>query len=527
MANAKLFQSNRNRVPEVDTINEAGGVAYSLSDKHALAQYASTGMLSKTFYASAESQLNDVLRFCQNVEPEFIAKTAIYARQEGYMKDMPALLCAVLANKDVALLERIFPSVIDNGRMLRNFVQIIRSGVTGRKSLGYAPRRMVRNWLESRHDHSLFNATVGNNPSIVDIIKMVHPRPSTEKRNAMYGYLLGKEYNAEALPQIIKDFERYKMYREAEVPNVDFRMLTSLQLGTKEWKQIALNAKWQWTRMNINTMNRHGVFEDRVMVQLISDRLRDREQIMAARQFPYQMLTAYLETSNHTFNTIPRSVLGALQDALDISVDNVPTFDANRVVVCPDISGSMNGSVSQKPDGTPSATSCAHVAGLVASAVLRKNPDSIILPFHYNVVKMNFNDRDSVMTNADKIARGGGGGTNCSAPLSLMNEKNVKADLVIYISDYESWMDSRGNSAGYSRGTGMMTQWKAFKRSNPRAKLVCIDIVPQKTIQAPDSGDILNIGGFSDNVWSVINDFVGGRLNADHWVGVIEKIQLP
>ena len=51
------------------------------------------------------------------------------------MKDMPALLCAILAVRDVKLLEAIFPRVIDNGKMLRTFVQILRSGVVGRKSL--------------------------------------------------------------------------------------------------------------------------------------------------------------------------------------------------------------------------------------------------------------------------------------------------------------------------------------------------------------------------------------------------------
>ena len=42
-----------------------------------------------------------------------------------------ALLCAVLATRDLDRLAEIFPQVIDNGKMLRNFVQILRSGITG------------------------------------------------------------------------------------------------------------------------------------------------------------------------------------------------------------------------------------------------------------------------------------------------------------------------------------------------------------------------------------------------------------
>jgi 60 kDa SS-A/Ro ribonucleoprotein len=36
--------------------------------------------------------LAKVIKLSQQAEPEFIAKTAIYARERGFMKDMPALL---------------------------------------------------------------------------------------------------------------------------------------------------------------------------------------------------------------------------------------------------------------------------------------------------------------------------------------------------------------------------------------------------------------------------------------------------
>ena len=37
--------------------------------------------------------------------------------------------------------------VIDNGKMLRTFIQIVRSGAVGRKSLGTRPKRLVQRWL--------------------------------------------------------------------------------------------------------------------------------------------------------------------------------------------------------------------------------------------------------------------------------------------------------------------------------------------------------------------------------------------
>ena len=53
---------------------------------------------------------------------------------QGQMKDMPAVLCAVLSVKSPGLMAEIFDRVIDNAKMLRNFVQLIPfRDVVGRK----------------------------------------------------------------------------------------------------------------------------------------------------------------------------------------------------------------------------------------------------------------------------------------------------------------------------------------------------------------------------------------------------------
>src|SRR6185369_3293216 len=101
MANKKLFKSFIGKLmPVTDALNEEQAPAYKLSPQHQLAQYAATGCLSHTFYASADDQLAKVIELCEKVDAKFIAKTAVFCRQRGYMKDMPALLCAVLSVKN-------------------------------------------------------------------------------------------------------------------------------------------------------------------------------------------------------------------------------------------------------------------------------------------------------------------------------------------------------------------------------------------------------------------------------------------
>lgn len=514
MANKKLFPNARlAAIPRTNAVNQANAPAYALAPKHALAQYAATGCFSNTYYATAEDQLDQVLALCGEVEPEFVARVAIYSRARSYMKDIPALLCAWLSTRDARLHEAVFARVIDNTRMLRNYVQLLRSGAVGRKSLGSAPKRLVREWLARQSVESLFTGSVGQSPSLADIVKMVHPKPAERVREAFYGYLLGRSHDADALPELVSRYERFKNGQWATLPDLPFTMLSSLPLTRKHWLEIARNASWQTTRMNLNTFARHGVFEDKHLTREIAGRLRNADEIKRARVFPYQLLTAFQNCTG-----VPSHVRDALRDAMEIAIANVPVIEG-RVAVCPDVSGSMSSPVTGHRVGSTSVVRCIDVAALVAAAVMRKNPSAWIVPFEQNVVSLKLNSRDSVMSNAGKLASIGGGGTNCSAPLHLLNRQEAKADLVIFVSDNESWMDACGG-----RGTALLREWERFKNQNPRARLVCLDIQPNATTQAIERADILNIGGFSDQVFEVIAEFASGRLEPGHWVERIESI---
>ena len=522
MANKNLFQSTRGKnLPQTNTTNLAGGHAYAFGPQHALAQYLSTGCLNGTFYASADEQLNKIMDFSSQVDDHFLAKAAIYSRQVAHMKDTPALMCAILATRDVELLAEVFPQVIDNGKMLRNFVQIIRSGITGRKSLGSAPKRMIQSWLNRASDDQLLRASIGQSPSLADVIKMVHPRPKTAQREAFYAYIIGRSYKAENLPPLIRAYETWKMTREGAPPRVPFQMLTSLELKKRDWITIAKDAPWQMTRMNLNTFARHGVFGAMGMANKIANRLKNERLISKSRAFPYQLMAAYLNADCD----VPNKIKNALQDAMEIALKNVPEIKGN-IIVCTDVSGSMHSAVTGYRKGASSKVRCLDVAALVTAAILRKNPDAIVLPFENDVVNVALNPRDSVMTNAAKLANLPCGGTNCSAPLKWLNHYKRPVDMVIFVSDNESWIDSP--HYGYFGGgaTQTMKEWQKLKQRNYKARMVCIDITPNESTQAKEREDILNIGGFSDQVFKTISAFAQKTIHPDHWIGEINQIKI-
>jgi len=107
MANSTLFSSLKSLLPSTDSVNEAGGRAYELTAKHALAQMAATGCFNGVFYANAENQLDELQKLITQVDDNvFLAKLAVYSRERAFMKDMPAALLLALSKKDTVLFQQ-------------------------------------------------------------------------------------------------------------------------------------------------------------------------------------------------------------------------------------------------------------------------------------------------------------------------------------------------------------------------------------------------------------------------------------
>ncbi len=545
MANKSLFAGLKSLFPRATARNEAGGLAYALPPKHALAQIAATGCFNGTFYAEAEDQLETLRALIAQVNDNlFLAKLAIYSRQRAFMKDMPAALVLSLATRDTVLMQKVFDCVIDNGRVLRTLFQMIRSGQFGKKSLSGSLQRAFQRWLNSASADELLSASIGHDPSLRDVLRLARPTPADNWRRALFGWLTEKEVAKWApateadLPDQVRDL---LAFREAQTADAQVEILSHLSArwdlladtakGTATWTAIARNMGPQALRMNLNTLVRHGVFADSQMVDYVARRLADADEIRRSRQFPFQFLAAYLNVTDD----VPHKIKAALHQAAEIACGNVPELPG-PVVIGLDVSGSMQSAVTgRRGRGATSKMRCADVAALFAAAILRRNPNSVVIPFDTSAYEARVDPSDSILSLAERLAKYGGGGTNCSLPLAKANQdfRHRKFAGCILVSDTESWV-YRGRVFGYGQNgsTGVMTEWQEFVKNQVRLhgsdeigpRLVCIDLQPYTTSQAPERSDILNIGGFSDAVFDVVAAFL--KNDADRFVTEIEAIDI-
>jgi 60 kDa SS-A/Ro ribonucleoprotein len=539
MANKALFSSVKSVLPRAETRNEAGGLAYALTPKHALAQLAATGCFNGTYYTEAADQLGALLGLVAQVDDNvFLAKLALYARAKAYMKDMPAALTLILATRDRALFRKVFPRVVDNGRVLRTFFQMVRSGQLGKKSLSYALQRAVQKWLNDASVGTLLSAAIGNDPSLADVLRLARPTPRDNARRALFGWLTGRPVEKWApatradLPEEVRALEAYRaaLTEEAQLEvlnKASFRwdLLADAARGPAVWKAIAHGMGAQALRMNLNTLLRHGVFQDAEMIDEVASRLADVEEIRRSRQFPYQFLAAYLNAEAE----VPHAVRNALQQAAEITCGNVPAL-SGPVVIGLDVSGSMSCAVTgARGRGATSKMRCVDAAALFAAAVLRRNPDSVVIPFDTAAYRADLEPHDTILSLAARLAQYGGGGTDCSLPLAAANTtyRERKFAGCVLVSDMEAWVGT-----GRYGSTAVMTEWQTFVKNQarlhggkgPAPRLVCINLQPYATTQAPERGDILNIGGFSDAVFNVVASFLDDR--PDRFLTEVEAVEL-
>jgi 60 kDa SS-A/Ro ribonucleoprotein len=539
MANKTLFASMKSLFVRADARNEEGALAYRLAPKHALAQLAATGCFNGVFYADAETQLATLLGLAAEVDDNvYLAKLAVYSRERAFMKDMPAALLLILAKREPALFQCVFERVVNNGRVLRTLLQMIRSGQFGRKGLSSSLQRAFQRWLNRASVSKLLAASIGNDPSLRDVLRLARPTPVDNARRALFGWLTDKPIERwvpaklDDLPGEAQALCVYRMAATAEdqvdlLSRWSFRwdLLADAARGPAVWKAIARQMGPQALRMNLNTLLRHEVLADAEMVAFVAGRITDADEIRSSGQFPYQFLAAYLNADAQ----VPHAIKAALAQAAEIACGNVPALPG-PVVIGLDVSSSMRSPVTgNRGRGATSKVRCVDVAALFAAAIVRRNPDSLVVPFDDRVHPVRIDPADSILSVAERLAQLGGGGTNCSLPLIEANANHASCRFAgcILVSDNESWIGT-----GRHGSTATLTAWNEFVKNQARLqgamgvspKLACIDLQPYTTTQAPERSDILNVGGFSDAVFKVVSAFFGN--DPAGFTTEVEAIQL-
>ena len=78
-------------------VNFMGEKAFKMADKELLVSTVMTTFLQNSYYESEDKIVKRLTELVDKVDPLFVAKLSIYARQEGNLRSVTHLLSALLA----------------------------------------------------------------------------------------------------------------------------------------------------------------------------------------------------------------------------------------------------------------------------------------------------------------------------------------------------------------------------------------------------------------------------------------------
>lgn len=298
---------------------------------------------------------------------------------------------------------------------------------------------------------------------LVDVVNLVHPVPTVRNKAALEALVKGELKNTQTWEAKLSQAGQMAESEED---------LTKLKADA--WQELISTRKIGYFALLRNLRN--IITQAPSAVKSACELLVDEKMIKNSRVLPFRFSTAYEEISKLGSSKEVRDVLVAINQALDISVCNVPKFDGETLVVM-DVSGSMSGRPSE-------------IASLFG-AILAKVNNCDVMTFSTDAQYKQYNPMDSVLTIRGSF-RYSGGGTNFKA---IFEKANKKYDNILILSDLQGWI-------GYESPTRKFAEYKKKFGANPY--VFSWDLAGYSTLQLPES-QVYCLSGFSDKVFDIIS----------------------
>ena len=519
--------------------NHEGEPAFLRGAKERTIQVMTTNTLDGTFYAS-KSEVREgtveALESMMQADPEFLAKAAVYARNNGLLQLAPILGLAVLSKaEDKKWFKAAFPHIICTPDNLRDFVSVCKSGEI-RTGLGGVAYEAVKEWLSTISEfHAIKysgntrserkNGTVVNKFSLKDMVTLARPKPENEDMDERFRWITrGAAKGAEivhnprikayeALKKAETDEERCALIKEGGLP-WEVVIPSVPHMSPELWEALMTQMPYMALLRNINNLSKNGVLKSEDNVEYLVGRLTDAEAIKKAKILPFRLYEAYVAYEN-MYGEDSR-IADALEEALEASFVNMPDLPG-EVAIGSDVSGSMGGTISEK-----GVTRYIDICGVFTGALLKKASGRVhALPFNYDVVKVDVSGQDRILTTANKIVQKCGGGTALGAPIENLMKRGQSVDTFIGITDNEDWAYGSGRAVNGS----FLNSWRKYRASvNPNAQAYLVRIDPYAESVAPQGEPGVHfIYGWSDNVPAYIARDAAGKKNQ---VEEVEAVQL-
>jgi 60 kDa SS-A/Ro ribonucleoprotein len=415
-----------------DTTNAAGEESYSIDDKLKLIGYLSTSFATDKYYKSSDSQIDDLVDLIQGgtIDPLFVAKAAIYARDQLNMRTITHIAAASLAKtaSGKPWLTDFYNSIVvrpdDITEILAyysmNFADKSKTG----KKYPAAMKKGFAKALARFDEYQLAKYKGTGNLKLVDAMRITHAK----------GPLMDKlSKGSLAVPHT------WETKLSAAGPDADKK--------ASVWADLIKGSKLGYMALLRNLKNIDQQADKETLEKALKI-LVDPDRIRASRQLPFRFYTAYKTLQDQDLKS-SREILSAVSKACDISCSNINLEFKGKTLVAIDTSGSM-----RSPCAGSRNLQCIEAGMLFAAAVYKAVNGSDILGWADYAKYININPELPLVDMVRQLSQHNFGyGTNIS---SIFKNAKPGYDRIIVFSDMQSWF---GDSPEAARGTYSSKTW--------------------------------------------------------------------
>jgi len=495
------FNESTRRIDE--TINYEGAKAYKLDPAVELYVTAVTSSLSKKFYESGADRIERIRKLIKENDPEFVAKLAIYAREEMHLRSIPLVLVAELAkihsgdNLISKTVERVIQRV-DEITELLSYYQLANDREETKKlnKLSKQIQKGISLAFNKFNEYHFGKYNRKTGVTFKDALFLTHPKAKNAEQQEIFNKIVNNSLQVPYTWETQLSELGQKKFEDDDAKKKAFQ---------EKWQELIDSKKLGFMSLLRNLRNLLESNVTQAHLEKVCQKLSNPEEVKKSKQFPFRFLSAYRMLKEVTSGHVSK-VLNALEEAVKASVENVKGFDDDTaVVIACDVSGSMETEIS------PRSVIQNYDIGLMLGMLMQHKCKNVITGFFGEIWKVVNLPQNNILANVTELrSREGevGYSTNGYLVIRDLIAKRIIADKVMVFTDNQMW-DS--TDFGSEEGGHIATEWASYKKIVPKAKLYLFDLSGYGTTPiSTKSGDVYLIAGFSEKVFDVLEAIDNG-----------------
>jgi hypothetical protein len=462
------------------TSNEAGGDAFTMTPRMALATQVLTCVLADSAYKNRAKGHADikalVAQLHQAGDLAFAAQTALYARHVHGLRTISHVLAgeiALVQSNTLTWRTGFFPKVVkrpDDALEIAAYVLAARPD----KRLPNALTRGLAKALLKFDEQSLAKWDKDKaGLRLVDLANLTHPK--APKKHALHLLMKG------TLPTPVTWETQLSAAGSSEDP---------AKAKAQVWEKLLTDDSLGYMALVMNLRN--IILQAPKAVPLACEVLADEERVRKSLLLPTQFMSAYAALQGMDASAdseCVRAVTTTLGQAMEMAAKNVPSF-TGRTLIALDGSGSMGsgGLFTHNPFA---------IGALFTAMLLKANHSADYLCFSDHARFLRPNPEMPIMDLATWLdTHRNNGGTNFH---SIFDAAAKAYDRVIILSDMQAWMTSI-----YDSSNATATSLAAYqRRTGANPMIVAFDLQGSGTAQFP-AKRVCQLAGWSEKVFDLI-----------------------